>query len=504
MLFKKTVLVCILLLAILAVGAVSASDDAAANELNESLSLEDSIDEPVITGENEKSLKYITIEEEYDISQDNSSFCNVSDDEGLNGTVTVQFDNDTVYNQTFNGKDKNISFNSNSITGFKLGKVNVTVTYNKNSLQSPVTLTKIVDFTYLFSFTRSDESVICYGDKVKFTAVLPSDAKNKVKVEIAGKTYWITPRKGTGSIYIPTGDLKLEEYTVYASYFDSKYPINKVNATFTISPKVIYPSEMSVGEKETITVITGKQSGNVFVYDKGSLIAQEKIVNGLVDIPLDRLAKGNHELYLEYTSGDYKSNQTFNISVIPNTPGIEAGISASEITAGNFIVVNFKGPVSKERVYVYVDGKEYISEILSSGSMSEDIIGLTPGSHKIKVAFKDGDKFYSNTFFVNVKPAPIIKKQDVIKLTLKKVKIKRSAKKLVLSATLKINKKAVKGKKLTFKFNGKKYTAKTNKKGIAKVTIKKKVLKKLKVGKKVKYQVSYGKVTVKRTAKVKR
>ena len=89
-------------------------------------------------------------------------------------------------------------------------------------------------------------------------------------------------------------------------------------------------------------------------------------------------------------------------------------------------------------------------------------------------------------------------------LTLKKVKVKRSAKKLVLKATLKQGKKALKGKKVVFKFKGKKYTAKTNKKGLAKVTIKKNVLKKLKKGKKVKYQVTYLKCTVKRTAKVKR
>ena len=89
-------------------------------------------------------------------------------------------------------------------------------------------------------------------------------------------------------------------------------------------------------------------------------------------------------------------------------------------------------------------------------------------------------------------------------LTLKKVKVKRSAKKLVLKATLKEGKKALKGKKVVFKFKGKKYTAKTNKKGLAKVTIKKKVLKKLKKGKKVKYQVTYLKHTVKRTAKVKK
>ena len=43
-----------------------------------------------------------------------------------------------------------------------------------------------------------------------------------------------------------------------------------------------------------------------------------------------------------------------------------------------------------------------------------------------------------------------------------------------------------------------------HKKGVAKVTIKSKVLKKLKAGKKVKYQVTYKKDTVKKTVKVKK
>ena len=90
------------------------------------------------------------------------------------------------------------------------------------------------------------------------------------------------------------------------------------------------------------------------------------------------------------------------------------------------------------------------------------------------------------------------------KLTLKNVKVKKSAKRLTISATLKKGGKALKGKKLTFKFNGKKYSAKTNSKGVAKVTIKNTVLKKLKVGKKITYQVSYGKITVKKTVKVKK
>ena len=89
-------------------------------------------------------------------------------------------------------------------------------------------------------------------------------------------------------------------------------------------------------------------------------------------------------------------------------------------------------------------------------------------------------------------------------LTSKKtISVKRSAKKLVLKVTLKNGSKALKGKKITFKFNGKTYKAKTNKKGIAKVTVKKKVIKKLKKGKKYAVKITYLKNSIKTSVKVK-
>lgn len=88
------------------------------------------------------------------------------------------------------------------------------------------------------------------------------------------------------------------------------------------------------------------------------------------------------------------------------------------------------------------------------------------------------------------------------KITLKTVKVKKSAKKVVLSATLKKNSSPLKNKQITFKFNGKSYNIKTNSKGIAKLNVKSNVLKKLKVGKTVKYSARYRGLSVIKTAKV--
>jgi hypothetical protein len=100
-----------------------------------------------------------------------------------------------------------------------------------------------------------------------------------------------------------------------------------------------------------------------------------------------------------------------------------------------------------------------------------------------------------------------------VKNTLKAKKsftVKKTAKKLVLKATLKwSNGKAIAGKKVSFKIKGKKFTVKTNKNGIAKITLSVKILSKktikltfkkksvaLKVGKTYKMPVAYKNETV--------
>ena len=199
-------------------------------------------------------------------------------------------------------------------------------------------------------------------------------------------------------------------------------------------------------------------------------------------------------------------------------------------------------------ITVFVNGtqclKGEVSKCLSDSSFYESkfCIGpqdvdyvFSPGKYSVKIVY-DGNRYYfptSGTGIITIigdnnthvdgnshgvvdpsggaasavtknPVSGVVVKKDTVKLTLKKVKVKRSAKKLILQATLKINNKAKKGLKVIFRFNGKKFTTKTNKKGIAKVTIKKSVLKKLKIGKKVKIQVSYGTTTKNLVVKIKK
>ena len=135
-------------------------------------------------------------------------------------------------------------------------------------------------------------------------------------------------------------------------------------------------------------------------------------------------------------------------------------------------------------------GKNEYSATVGSNGIATMKIKLAPGKHKVKASYE----------------GTTIKKVIVVKhaLKLKKVTVKKSASKIVLKATLKKGKKPIKGKKVTFRFNGKKVkTVKTNKKGLAKAVVKASLLKNLQKGKKVKIQARYYKDVAKMTVKVK-
>ena len=321
-------------------------------------------------------------------------------------------------------------------------------------------------------------------------------------------------------------NLKYDEYKVSAIFMKNGVEKHVSEKFVTFIPNVViyYPEYFVFGEKEAIYIYAPKGlNGNAVLYEEiyydygadsdYNMIDNVTIVDGFARIPLDNLSGGYHDLFLIYKLANLDGSDSFHkIKVINNTPGYSSTISAKEITVGESVLVTLSGNASFKNADIFVDGIKQFSFPFNLGEMMYSVENLTVGDHYITVKYADDSKDikYSQTYLVTVKNkevSPVIikpVKKDTVKLTLKKVKVKKSAKKLVISATLKINGKVAKNKKVTFKFNGKKYTARTDKKGVAKLTVKKNVLKKLKAGKKVDYQVTYDKVTKKISVKVKK
>ena len=333
------------------------------------------------------------------------------------------------------------------------------------------------------------------------------------------------------AIIITTNDLKIElngKYRVIVRYFDGNEAATEIkgNVTFKSFDSTDYGTSIKDIVKDendyaiTFTAIPSRHDISVEIdgittvkIDEATLKDSFDSEKGVYYIKYQQIkgfADGPHSIsvYIESNLiyGDL-TNGTLLVDLEKNIDP-ELTITVSNIEEGNAANVIIKTNASfTGEITLQVANKNYTVNVVN-GQATISIPGLTANTYTATAFLKSNgifnDSIKTATFTVISKAVTPVKKADVIKLTLKKVKVKKSAKKLVLKATLKINGKAVKGKTITFKFNGKTFKAKTNKKGVAKATIKKKVLKKLKVGKKVTYTAKYLAKTVKKTVKVKR
>jgi len=201
--------------------------------------------------------------------------------------------------------------------------------------------------------------------------------------------------------------------------------------------------------------------------------------NGSVGYALNLLA-GKYKFMVMFESDGYydSSNYTFDVNVVKTSTNVVASnmnastvVKAIDGKIGKYLKMTLKdanGNVLVGKTVIFTFKDLTFSRVTNKSGVARLQINIaTAGSYSFKISFAGDEKLSASSKTVKV----YVKKQT-LKLTVAKKTYRLRNKKKYLTATLKNSKgKAIKNKKITFTINGKKYTAKTNSKGVAKVKV---------------------------------
>lgn len=320
---------------------------------------------------------------------------------------------------------------------------------------------------------------------------------DSIQASFNNTNYTIEIINGTGSISL--GVLPTGQYLVSLTYRNSTFSVLVVINTTIYSNNeksmtIAYKTSGSFSVQFLDSNGTPLENTSVSVkYDGKTLAGAKTDANGILKVDItNKNTIGKH--YIDYVHPNGETLR-ITINVVSRFSG-NANVNMYYYD-GHTYKVRIRDDdgtfVGKNQVVTIKIGKQTFKVRTNANGYATLKIPskITPGKYTISATYKGQ----------TVKNKITVK--QVLKTT-KTVKVKKTAKKLVLKATLKKGKTALKNKVVKFKVNGKTYKAKTNKYGIAKVTIKKAAIKKLKAGKKYTVKVSYLSDVVKATLKVRR
>ena len=340
--------------------------------------------------------------------------------------------------------------------------------------------------------------ILTSDENVEIPIVLAQNATGTVTVKLADNVYTASLLNGSCIIVLPK--LESGNHSAKITYSgDDNYMSNKTKINIHVKSASLDAHDMTrswnSGYDYQVKLVDENGNGianklisfTVLSNQYFAMTDEEGIANVRANL--------NEGTYSVFVSSEIAGNATRTLKIVNR---IENNNDLTVYYAGNAeykvrIIGDDGNPESEgKNVAVLIDNKMQNLKTDKNGFVTVRIdSNFKVGTHSIEIRYNGASA----------------KNKVVVKhlVSLKSASVKKSGKKLVLTASLaKVNGKYLKNKIIVFKFKGKTYKAKTNSKGVAKVSIKKSVLKKLKVGKKVAYQATYIKDTVKKTVKVKR
>ncbi len=300
-----------------------------------------------------------------------------------------------------------------------------------------------------------------------------------------------------------------DDYTQYSNEFSAEYDdlIAGVGTYFNQSgidySFDIYVNANPVYSQSGISEFAGYRTIVLDSYVPVKVNDTFKVVFKSNALPCEAYSRNHYIHGMSFASADGSTWSDITLENMTVCLKVYTVADDSKIICNNDISVDYDGGKYFTVNVVTADGRAVVGAEVTFKINGRTTTVPTDSDGVAKIRITDVPKKYVVTTSYNNKT---YKNTVTVKqvLTAFKVTVKKTAKKFTLKAKLKINGKLVKGKTVTFKFNGKTYKVKTNAKGIAQKILKKNVIKKLKKGKTYTVKVTYIKDTVKTTVKVKK
>lgn len=316
-------------------------------------------------------------------------------------------------------------------------------------------------------------------------------SNRQVSFIVNGKSYsQKTDENGVASVLVKLNNGTTDYKVNVIFYGDERYFASSTDSNIYLKPSIVINDRNTYVANSNYDISLLDFNGNPLTVSKANLIVVDSVdhweINnklGLISLNL-KLKAGSHTITVK--NAFTQESITQKITVV--NPIMEnKNIKAYYLTATYYKikVYDSDGNVAKagKIVSIKVNKKTTRVKVGKNGYASLKI-SLKPGTYTVTATYNG----YKVSNKVVIKPLLITKNIS-----------KKKAKTIKFTAKLVNNKgKVVKNKKITFKFKGKKYTAKTNKKGIATIS-----LKNLKVGT-YKITTKYGKSSCTNTIKVKK
>lgn len=414
---------------------------------------------------------------------------NTKNGEAINGKVSLKIDN-TLFNIDIKDGTGSLVVGKMAIGNYTY-EVDYAGTYNYSQAHYAGEFSVVDDLL--------DAELICnnlskyYGGSEKLVIFLKNSngkafASQNIVVKIGSKTYnLITNSKGQTSLDV---DLKSGRYNATIIFPQTeKYHQASVNAIIEV---------LSTAEGIDVVKLygSGTQYFAIFTDSNGKALGNTNITFRISDksYKIETLPNGIAKININFKPGDYviscinpvtKQKLSNKISIIYPIMGKDSSNYYGSKTTYKVRIYNLDlKPVGAGKTVKFkINGKTYKVKTNKNGYAK---LAIKLKAKKYKVTVKYSKYKISNK--ITVKKV----------LSAKNISVKKSKKAKFKAKLVNSKGKVQKNKKITFKIDGKKYTAKTNKKGIATLT-----LKNLKVGKH-KIQSVYGKTKISNTITVKK